>query len=144
MRRVWIIAVAIIVIGCAIVFGPRYFDQPPKGEGSYRAAERISRELATIKGKPLSDDLPQGYYRFTYDDGSWYVATGTDSHDGADGGTLGILTSDGDTAVFFTHICGKGEMPVTFFEKSPKEVIQQLRSTGKEYKRQQAGTSNGG
>lgn len=129
----WFIAVAIIILGGAIFIAPQYFDYPPKGEGSYRAAERISHELSSIRGKQVSDELPMGYFRFTFDDGSWYVATGTDSHGGADGGTLGILTSDGDIGVFFTHVCGKGEMPLEFFDKSPKEVIQGLRSQSKEY-----------
>ena len=125
------VLLALLLVGCER-------DDPPKGEGSYRAADRITRELAAIKVAGSAAPLPVGYHRFTYDDGSWYVATGTNSHDGADGGTVGILTSDGDQGIFFTHVCGKGEMPVTFFEKSPKQVIENLRRAGKEFKSQQS------
>jgi len=133
--RIWSIVALAVTLAGAIFFGPRYFDQPPRGEGSYRAADRILRELAEIKGRNPADALPIGYHRFTYDDGSWYVAVGTDSHSEPDGGTLGILTSDGDMGVFFTHVCGGGEMPVLFFDKSPREVIEARRRTMKEFKR---------
>ena len=136
IKRIWIILGVVAVVAAAIILGLRHFDEPPRGDGSYRTADRILRELAEIKGRNPSDALPSGYHRFTYDDGSWYVAVGTDSHSEPDGGTLGILTSDGEMGVFFTHVCGGGEMPVLFFEKSPREVIEARRRAMKEFKRQ--------
>jgi hypothetical protein len=127
--RAWAM-ISVLLAGCEA-------DDAPKGEGSYRAAERIAIELAKIKAMGGDAELPDGYYRFDYDDGSWYVATGTDSHAGPDGGTIGVLTSDGETGIFFTHVCGPGQMPVTFFNESPEEAIAALRSSGTEYKRQQ-------
>jgi len=118
---------SVLLVGCEA-------DDPPKGEGSYKAAARIASELAEIKAMGPDGNLPDGYYRFDFDDGSWYVATGTDSHAGPDGGTIGILTSGGDHGIFFTHVCGPGEMPVTFFEESPEDVLEALRRSGTEYK----------
>ena len=105
-------------------------DHPPQGEGSYEAAARILQELEALgqdRERLQKDRLPDGWYHFAYNDGSWYIAKGIDSHDEPDGGTVGVLTSNGDFGVFFTHICGRGPMPVEFSGSSAREVIENLR-----------------
>ena len=112
-------------------------DAPPEGEGSYKAAARIVDELVAIKARGPSTPLPTGFYKFTFKDGSWCIATGIDSHNSPDGGTVGILTSSGDTAIFFMHVCGPGPTP---FEAdmqgdSMVAVMEQIRRTKTEYHR---------
>jgi hypothetical protein len=86
--------------------------------------------------------LPVGYYRFACEKGGWYVATGTNSHGGPDGGTVGVLTSDGEFGVFFMHVCGGGEMPLVFPGSTPSEMMTLLRRSNPVYNRQQLGAPN--
>ena len=119
-------ALCLALAGC-------HSDAPPAGEGSAKAGDRILRELAALKPTNAADPLPPGYHRFTFDDGSWYVATGIDSHKESDGGTVGVLTSAGEMAIFFTHVCGSGKMPVSFPGDSANAVLAGLKATTKQY-----------
>jgi hypothetical protein len=111
----------------------KFRDAAPRGEGSYVAAARIHSELLRMKGALPDPRLPDGYHRFNHDDGTWYAATGIDSHSSPDGGTVGILTSDGQIAIFFTHVCGAGEMPLSFTGETSAEVLANLRAGNKEW-----------
>lgn len=107
-------------------------DAPPEGEGSYEAAARIHQELEALRAGLPDLTLPAGYHQFQQADGSWYAATGIDTHSSADGGTVGVLTSDGEIAIFFTHVCGSGEMPLVFPGDSAAEVLANLKAGHKE------------
>jgi hypothetical protein len=108
-------------------------DADPAGEGSYEAAARIHQDLERMRADLPEPPLPRGYFQFTNRDGSWYAATGIDSHSSPDGGTVGILTSTGEIAIFFTHVCGPGDMPLTFPGDSAAEVLANLKEASKQW-----------
>jgi len=130
-----IVPVAVLATLVALVVGglvvERQNDHLPRGEGSYEAAARLLVELKQLRRDGTG--LPAGYYRIPCDNNTWYVATGIDSHGGPDGGTVGILTSDGEIEVIFTHVCGRGEMPLYFGLGTARDVLAGLRRTAVVY-----------
>jgi len=113
MRLRWRIALALIVIGVCgglIAYGLAW----PMGEGSYWEAVMMRRQLTGVRGsgKVAAGQLPAGFYRFDFPDGSWVVATGSDSHHDLTGGTSGFLFNDGRIVICFGHVCGPGSTPL--------------------------------
>ncbi len=132
----WIIGIVAgglaLAVACLIhVHG----DAAPRGEGSFRAAKKVYSELESLRSHLPALQLRKGYYKFSFNDGGWYVATGIDTHTERDGGTLGILTSDGEVAVFFTHVCGPGTAALELLPgDNPAEMLEKLRAISTEWK----------
>lgn len=106
----------------------------PKGDGSAVAGERMLTEISHVS----IGTVPPGYTRFDFDDGSWLAMKGIDSHGDADGGTVAVVTNAGDSAVFFTHVCGPGPTPLETLippAESAPMALDGLRASTKEYKR---------
>lgn len=88
--------------------------------------------------KAPAGTVPPGYMRVDCDDGSWIAVKGIDSHENADGGTVGMITSSGESAVFFTHVCGPGPTPLEGLFKtteSSRKALESVRASTKEYQR---------
>jgi hypothetical protein len=135
MKR-WIVPA--LVGGAALVISGSWLaythgDAAPRGEGSFRAADRIHAELESLRAGLPQLQLPHGYHKFPLDDDAWYVVTGIDTHEERDGGTVGILTSEGEIGIFFTHVCGPGENPLIFRGDNPTELLGELRRMAEEW-----------
>lgn len=98
MKRV----VCSITLGLALAGCDK--DAAPNGEGSTAAGVRMLTEISKI----AVGTVPTEYTRFEFNDGSWIAMKGIDSHGDPDGGTVAVVTNTGDSAVFFTHVCGPG------------------------------------
>ena len=109
-------------------------DEAPDGEGSFREAHEIYAALAAIDPSESEDNLPDKFYRFEYDNGFSYIATGTDSHlPGGGGGTIGLLFADGSRHIFFGHVCGPGPTPLEFQGRSKESMLDNLRKEWHEH-----------
>jgi hypothetical protein len=120
------IVLALCLIGCDR-------DADPKGEGSTSAGEEMFAEIANVP----SGSVPPGYTRFDFEDGSWIAVRGIDSHKSPDGGTVGMMTNTGESAVIFTHVCGPGPTPLEGLipdAESASKALASVRASSKEYK----------
>lgn len=108
-------------------------DAAPKGEGSITAGDAMFSEIAKIP----CGTVPPGYTRFDFKDGSWIAVRGIDSHNSPDGGTVGMVTNAGESAVVFTHVCGAGPTPLAGLMSSQAEsaskALASVRASFKEY-----------
>ncbi len=121
------IALGLALVGCDN-------DAAPKGEGSTTAGARMLAEISKV---PVGT-VPPGYTRFEFDDGSWIAIRGIDSHRDPDGGTVAVVTDSGDSAVFFTHVCGSGPTPLESLISSAESApmaLEKLQASANEHKR---------
>ena len=111
-------------------------DAAPKGEGSYREADRLLSEFSNIKRDYAQNQLPEGFFLIGDVDGFNYLAKGTNSHRiGGGGGTLGIRFNDGSIYIFFGHVCGGGPNPLRLPGSNKQELLEGLRQHWTEYVR---------
>jgi hypothetical protein len=79
---------------------------PELGRGSVAAAARWKGIFEAIS----DPEVVKTRYPFAavkrFDDGSWIVGVGEDSHASSDGGTIVVKESDGSVRAFFGHVCG--------------------------------------
>ena len=125
-KAAWIMIFALPLVGCD-------GDAAPEGEGSIVAGERMLEEISKVS----VGTVPPGYTRFNFDDGSWIAIKGIDSHGGPDGGTVGLVTNEGESAIFFTHVCGPGATPLEGIVPSAESAsmaLDRMRATKKEYR----------
>ena len=93
--------------------------------------------LSEISRAPTGT-VPPDYVGIVLKDGSWIAIKGIDSHSTPDGGTVGVVTSTGEAAVFFTHVCGPGSTPLEGLitsRDSAAKALESLRASATEYKR---------
>ena len=109
-------------------------DSPPEGEGSFDAAQRLLTEISDVS----TGTVPPGYLRVDFGDGTWIAMKGIDSHNDPEGGTVAVVSDDGDAAVFFTHVCGPGPTPLESLvppADTARMALQELRASMEEFKR---------
>ncbi len=104
--RIGTLILLVLVIAFGILTMLALNQGPEMGLGSKERAEKWRAIFAAL-GDPehIKTKYPFAAMR-KYDDRTWIVGVGEDSHGDRSGGTIVVQGSDGKTRVFFGHVCG--------------------------------------
>ncbi|RYD19027.1 MAG: hypothetical protein EOP88_20480 [Verrucomicrobiaceae bacterium] len=161
----WLILVILLplfALGLAYYAYPRLrIDPAPKGEGSFKEADAISKKFRDYYQTRDAKVLPQGYERLEginkdEPDGTWIIYYATGSHSMVRGGTIVLLDSDGTISTYFGHHCSGGDggkLIVSgsgadfysgYYEGGARTVRAAFEKAFKHQKTEQAGKPDGG
>lgn len=162
VARIALFSLLILVIGCV---GLKFwvskiplFDPAPKGEGSFKEADSISKQFRDYYRTKDFNLLPQGYVRLEglgedgYD-GTWVIYYATASHSRVRGGTILLLDSTGTLDTYYGHHCSSGNggrvgisvpgFSTDYYEGGIEIVRAAFKKAFKHQKTEQAGPSGG-
>lgn len=91
----------------------------PMGRGSPRDAELWSARLAQVSSPEQATREYPGIGTWRFDDGTWLVAWGSDSHSSWRGGTLVTRDSSATVHAYLGHVCGRARYYVERVIKHP-------------------------